>query len=190
MNSSVKFFDPIVSVVDALAGLRRISFGAGAADGVALEDSVDSSPPPPHPASNRTSTTGAATRRSMRARLSPARQTAGRGFAQDYLRPFFDRKSSATVEASSLSTSTRLTISTRLSVVSLELTSLRTCDTSDVAAVLAISGTTASVWARCFGSSRVMNPLAGIADCVLNRLAQLTLLALSAETDSGPATSS
>src|SRR3954471_290236 len=63
MNSSVKFFDPIVSVVDALAALRRISFGAGAVDGVALEDSVDSSPPPPHPASNRTSTMGAATRR-------------------------------------------------------------------------------------------------------------------------------
>src|SRR3954449_227882 len=70
MNSSVKFFDPIVSVVDALAGSRRISFGAGAADGEAFEDSGDSSPPPPQPASNRTSTRGAAARRSMRARLS------------------------------------------------------------------------------------------------------------------------
>src|SRR3954453_23400452 len=85
MNSSVKFFDPIVSVVDALARLGQISFGAGAVEGVALEDSVDSSPPPPHPASNRTSTRGAATRRSMRARLSRAHQTAGAGKAQDYL---------------------------------------------------------------------------------------------------------
>src|SRR3954467_3066083 len=140
MNSSVKFLDPIVSVVDALAALRRISFGAGALDGVPLEDSVDSSPPPPHPARRkRTSTTGAATRRCMRARLSLARQTTGEGFAQGYFRPFCDRKSSATGGASSFSPPTRLTMSLRLSVVSLALTSLRPCDTSGVAADLAIS---------------------------------------------------
>src|SRR5215213_2186369 len=77
MNSSVKFFDPIVSVVEAFAGLRWICLLTAASSrgaGVALSESPD----PPQPATARASRSGAATRRSTR-RLSRARQTASAG---------------------------------------------------------------------------------------------------------------
>ena len=75
-------------------------------------------------------------------------------------------------------------------MLSFALTALSVSLTSGVAASLLISGSTASDSTRPFGSSSVTNPLAGIADCVLKRLAHWTLLSLSAATVSGPATSS
>ena len=85
MNSSVKFFDPIVSVVDAFAGLARISFDVAAAGWSAFWGSAGSSSPPPQPASsNRTSTKGAAAERSIGA-IIPRPPDGGRGNAQDYL---------------------------------------------------------------------------------------------------------
>jgi hypothetical protein len=82
MNSSVKFFDPIVSLFDRFAGLRWISFDVAAMGSSVFDDSAGSSPLPPQAARNRHKTMGAAARRSMRARLSPARQTTGGEFAQ------------------------------------------------------------------------------------------------------------
>ena len=75
-------------------------------------------------------------------------------------------------------------------MVSFPLTASSVSVTSGVADFLSISGSTASASTRPFGSSSVTKPLAGIADCVLNRLAHWTLLSLSAATVSGPATSS
>ena len=84
MNSSVKFFDPMVSVVAAFAGLLRISFDLAAGCSV-FWDSAGSSSPPPQPASsNRTSTKGAAAERSIGA-IIPRPPDGGRGNAQDYL---------------------------------------------------------------------------------------------------------
>src|SRR3954452_3776618 len=78
MNSSVKFLEATVSVVFPFAAVRWMSLAAaGSSRGGGLESELP--PEPPQPATTTASRSGAATRGSIRPRLSRARQTAGTG---------------------------------------------------------------------------------------------------------------
>src|SRR3954453_5799550 len=78
MTSSVKFLEATVSVVFPFAAVRWMSLAAaGSSRGGGLESELP--PEPPQPATTTARRSGAATRGSIRPRLSRARQTAGTG---------------------------------------------------------------------------------------------------------------